>query len=379
MRPLSQREEAIRLYLEDGLSYGKIATRLQVSRNTVKSWIRRYRELNRLTKNDITESQKTIPKSNISPDDYEKRIKQLEMEVELLRDFSLRGRKKVDKRIIYRVILKNKGKYPISKMCVFFGVSRSGYYDWLKRKQEPDKDLFLKDLISECQIKHKRLYGYRRVVIWLLKEYGLIVNHKAVLRIMNKYNLLSVTRRKGYYRRMLNAQLRYPNILQRDFKANEPNQKWVTDITYIKTKQGMLFLSIIKDLYDNYIVSYKMSKMQDYGLVDRTIKDAKSKEKSIEGVILHSDQGYQYTSYRYNELAKELKITPSMSRPGTPLDNACAENFFSILKSECIYREKPQTFEEAQMLIEEYIQYYNYERIQVKTKMTPYEIRSHAA
>ena len=280
-------KEAIRLYLEDGLSYGKIATRLQVSRNTVKSWIRRYRELNRLTKNDITESQKTIPKSNISPDDYEKRIKQLEMEVELLRDFSLRGRKKVDKRIIYRVILKNKGKYPISKMCVFFGVSRSGYYDWLKRKQEPDKDLFLKDLISECQIKHKRLYGYRRVVIWLLKEYGLIVNHKAVLRIMNKYNLLSVTRRKGYYRRMLNAQLRYPNILQRDFKANEPNQKWVTDITYIKTKQGMLFLSIIKDLYDNYIVSYKMSKMQDYGLVDRTIKDAKSKEKSIEGVILH--------------------------------------------------------------------------------------------
>ena len=119
MRPLSQREEAIRLYLEDGLSYGKIATRLQVSRNTVKSWIRRYRELNRLTKNDITENQKTIPKSNISPDDYEKRIKQLEMEVELLRDFSLRGRKKVDKRIIYRVILKNKGNILLVK-CVSF-------------------------------------------------------------------------------------------------------------------------------------------------------------------------------------------------------------------------------------------------------------------
>jgi len=264
-------------------------------------------------------------------------------------------------------------------MCTFFGVSRSGYYDWVKREHENGKDLFLRDLIAECQEKHKKRYGYRRVVIWLLREYGLVANHKAVLRVMSKYNLLSITRRKSHYRRMLSAELRFPNVLQRDFKATAPNQKWCTDISYIKTKEGMLFLSIIKDLYDNFIVSYETAKLQDYGLVDRTLRSAKLAAGEVGGVILHSDQGYQYTSFSYSELTKEYEIRPSMSRPGTPLDNACAENFFSILKCECIYREKPKTLDEAQRLIDEYMDYYNYERLQVKCGCTPYEWRTLSA
>jgi transposase InsO family protein len=260
-------------------------------------------------------------------------------------------------------------------MCSFFCVSRSGYYDWCKREPENSKELFLKDLIAECQEKHKRRYGYRRVTLWLLRTYGLISNHKAVLRIMNKYHLLSVTRRKGYYRRMQSAELRYPNILQRNFKATAPNQKWATDITYIKTKEGVLFLSAIKDLYDNYIVSYEMANLQDYGLVDRTIKMALAAEGAVSGLVLHSDQGYQYTSFAYKALTTEHGVIPSMSRPGMPLDNACAENFFSILKCECIYREKPKTIEEARQLVNEYISYYNNERLQVKTGQTPQEMR----
>jgi transposase InsO family protein len=263
-------------------------------------------------------------------------------------------------------------------MCSFFSVSRSGYYDWTKREHENGRDLYLRSLIAECQEKHKKRYGYRRVRLWLQREHRLAINHKAVLRVMNKYNLLSVTRRKGYYRRMLSAEMRYPNILERNFKATAPNQKWCTDISYIKTKEGYLFLSIIKDLYDNFIVSYEMSKLQDYGLVDRTLKVAKQAAGNIGGVILHSDQGYQYTSFAYKELTGKYGITPSMSRPGTPLDNACAENFFSILKCECIYREKPKTLDTAEQLIDEYIEYYNYERLQVKCGCTPYEWRTMA-
>ena len=150
---------------------------------------------------------------------------------------------------------------------------------------------------------------------------------------MNQYGMLSVIRRKGYYRRMLSAELRYSNILDRDFRATAPNQKWCTDITYIKTKEGVLFLAVIKDLYDNYIVSYQTAASQDYGLVDRTLHAAVVSEGKLSGLVLHSDQGTSYTTYSYKYFVDESGITPSMSRPGTPLDNACAENFFSILKS----------------------------------------------
>lgn len=120
-------------------------------------------------------------------------------------------------------------------MCNFFSVSQSGYYDWTKREHENGRDLYLHSLIAECQEKHKKRYCYRRVKLWLQREHRLAINHKAVLRVMNKYNLLSVTRRKGYYRRLLSAEIRYPNILERDFMATAPNQKWCTDIGNIKT------------------------------------------------------------------------------------------------------------------------------------------------
>jgi len=263
-------------------------------------------------------------------------------------------------------------------MCSFFEVSRSGYYAWVKREQESGKDLQLRDLIVECQRRNKRLYGYRRVRIWLFREYGIVANHKRILRVMNKYGMLSVIRRKGYYRRMLSSELRYPNILDRDFKATAPNQKWCTDITYIKTKEGVLFLSAIKDLYDNFIVSYKTAASQDYGLVDRTLHAAVVNENKYSGLVLHSDQGALYTTFTYKHFVDENGIIPSMSRPGTPLDNACAENFFSILKCECIHRQKIKSLLEAQALVDEYIDYYNYERIQNKTGLTPYEKRQAA-
>ena len=169
---------------------------------------------------------------------------------------------------------------------------------------------------------------------------------------------------------------KYENLLNRNFHADRPNQKWVTDISYIHTKQGVLYLSIIRDLYDNSIIAYKTGTEQNVNLVLSTIRAAKKKEKVTAELQLHSDQGFQYTSQAYFKLTPSYGITPSMSRRGNPYDNALAENFFSILKTECIYRAKLQTYEEASLLIGEYIHFYNSQRAQLKTKLTPLEMRS---
>lgn len=276
--------------------------------------------------------------------------------------------------IKYQAIFKHKNKYSINSMCKFFGVSRSGYYAFLKRMDIPDRDLPLAQKIKECQEESHRTYGYRRVHIWLERQ-RIYRNPKTVLRVMQKYNLLSVVRRKKFH--YCSQYLhRYPNLLNREFNAERPNQKWVTDISYIKTAQGFLYLSIIIDLYDNSIVAYKMDKEQSIKLVLDTIKAAKRKEKITAEVQLHSDQGFQYTSQAYFNLTQSYGITPSMSRRGNPYDNALAENFFSILKTECIHRVKLSGYDEARLIIYEYINFYNNYRIQTKTKLTPLEKRN---
>lgn len=259
-------------------------------------------------------------------------------------------------------------------MCRFFEVSRSGYYDYVKRMDAPDRDEELAEQIRTCQEETHSTYGYRRVQIWLDKEKKIHRNPKTVLRIMQKYNLLSAIRRRRYqkYGESLH---RYPNLLNRDFYADRPNQKWVTDISYIKTEQGFLFLSVIRDLYDNSIVAYRTGTEQNIRLVTDTVRDAMKKEKVTDGLTLHSDQGFQYTSSEYFNLTQSYNISPSMSRRGNPYDNALAENFFSILKTECIHRVKLPTFDDAVRVIDDYIHFYNFHRIQTKTKLTPFEFR----
>ena len=272
------------------------------------------------------------------------------------------------------VIYRHKEKYSISEMCRFFEVSRSGYYDYVKRMDIPAWDLPLAEKIRECQEHSHSTYGYRRVHIWLERQ-GIHKNPKTVLRVMQKYNLLSEVRRKKYHN-YTNGLYKYPNLLAQDFHAERPNQKWVTDISYIKTGQGVLYLSVIRDLYDNSIVAYKTGTEQNVNLVLSTIRAAKRKEMVTTELQLHSDQGAQYVSHEYFTLTQSYGITPSMSRRGNPYDNALAENFFSILKTECIHRVKLASYEEASLLITEYINFYNNYRIQTKTKLTPLEKRN---
>ena len=272
------------------------------------------------------------------------------------------------------VIYRHKDKYSISEMCRFFEVSRSGYYDYVKRMDKPAWDMPLANKIKECQDKCGKTYGYRRVHIWLERN-GIHRNPKTILRVMQKYNLLSVIRRRKFYKYTEHLH-KYENLWKQNFQADRPNQKWATDISYIHTKQGVLYLSIIRDLYDNSIVAYKTGTQQTVNLVLDTIRAAKRKEKVTAELQLHSDQGFQYTSHAYFKLTQAYHISPSMSSKGNPYDNAMAENFFSILKTECIHRTKLKTYEEARLLIGKYIRFYNNERIQLKTKLTPLEKRS---
>ena len=282
-------------------------------------------------------------------------------------------------KVKYMVIYRHRDEYPVSVMCQFFEVSRSGYYAFMQRMDQPEHDTALAEQIRECQNRTDKTYGYRRVWKWL-KNRNIERNPKTVLRIMKKYGLLSEIRRRRKWVNLGEQVHRYDNLLKRQFRAGRPNSKWVTDISYIHTKEGVLYLSMIRDLYDNSIVAYKTATMQTVNLVLDTIRLAMKKEKKrvAAELQLHSDQGFQYTSQAYFKLTQSYGITPSMSRKGNPYDNAMAENFFSILKTECIYRHKPKTFKEANDLIDRYIHFYHHERIQNKTGVAPLTLRHSA-
>jgi len=279
----------------------------------------------------------------------------------------------------YAVIYRHREKYPISVMCRFFGVSRSGYYGYVGRLDKPERDAALAEEIRQQQKRSLGTYGYRRMQIALAAK-GIYRNPKTVLRVMKKYNLLSEIRRRRRWVNMGQQRHRYENLLNRKFQADRPNHKWVTDISYIHTKQGVLYLSMIRDLYDNSIVAYKTGTEQTVNLVLDTIRLAMRREKkrAAAELQLHSDQGFQYTSQAYFKLTQKYGITPSMSRRGNCYDNAMAENFFSILKTECIYRHKPASFKEANDMIDRYIHFYNHERIQLKTGVAPLTLRHSA-
>jgi putative transposase len=264
----------------------------------------------------------------------------------------------------------------VSSMCTFFGISRAGYYAWRQRIDRSDPQAVRKQKIQAAYEASKKTYGYRRIQIQLQQE-GETINHKAVLRLMNQLGIRSVARqRKGTTKiSQLDTYHHYENVLNRDFTATRPNQKWVTDVTYLATQQGWAYLSTIKDLFDNYIVAHVLSRTNSVPLVTHTLELAKAKEKVTDGLILHSDQGHQYTSQAYHALTQQYNITPSMSRRANCWDNAPMENFFGHLKEEALRPLKTPTFEELKEIIDEYIHFFNHERIQLKTRQTPAQVR----
>jgi len=261
-------------------------------------------------------------------------------------------------------------------MCDFFRISRAAYYKWVKRSREPDLDLERMQLIEEAWLKSRKTYGYRRVTLYL-QQHGHAINHKAVLRLMQKMNIRSVARKRKPYKKASQMETHhlYQNILDRDFTAEKPNRKWVTDISYVLTQQGWAYLSTIKDLFDGFIVAHLVGRENNIALVTNTLKLAIQREKITDKALLHSDQGFQYTSHPYFVLTSKNNIQVSMSRRGNCWDNAPMESFFGHFKEEALRQYPTPTFQQAQKIVDDYIDFYNYERIQLKRKQTPYQTR----
>ncbi|MEK3868323.1 IS3 family transposase [Paenibacillus sp. FSL H7-0716] len=280
----------------------------------------------------------------------------------------------------YVVIDELKHKQTVKELCGYLGVHRSGYYAYLKRK-EKDPDQELKRKIKAIYEQRDKTVGYRRIQDELYRQYHLVVNHKKVLRLMQELRIKAIIRRKYVHRTTYEAAVSdgrvAENLLKRNFKADKPNQKWVTDVTQYRVFDEKIYLSAIKDLWNNEIVGYHISRCNDNPLVLETFRKAFETHKDVTGLIVHSDQGCQYTSHAYHDMLPQVGAQISMSRRGNCYDNASIESFFSHLKVEALYPYDIRSIAEAQRRIEEYIRFYNEDRAQRKlNKLTPVEYRN---
>jgi len=265
-----------------------------------------------------------------------------------------------------RLVEELRVNFTVTALCKEIGLSRSGFYAYLKRKKI-DKDQAEKVVIRTTFERYNKIYGYRQIQLFLLQHHGIRMNHKKVYRLMHELGIRSRIRRKYRHNRMWNIGDRVvKNVIDRKFQAENPNEKWVTDITEYRVGEVWLYLSAIKDLYNNEIVAHHMSLRNDKQLVLQTFAQAFEKEKDVNGLIVHSDQGFQYTSYDYHDMLPKVGAQISMSRRGNCYDNASMESFFSHLKTEGLYPYDIRSIEEAQMRIKEYIDFYNYRRPQRK-------------
>lgn len=275
------------------------------------------------------------------------------------------------------------GRYSIISLCVLAQVSRSGYYKWLNHSEgtstKGKENAIIKQHIKELHTKYRGTYGRKRMCIYLNKLLDFQVNHKRVYRLMKELGLSSVIRKKVYKHRFKPSEVAQ-NILDRNFSADKPLQKLSMDITYIpldKRSRAFLYMNAVKDLYNGEIVAYDLSLHNDTKLVDRTLNKLFNMGISRD-CILHTDQGFQYTRKKFCSQLLDNNIIQSMSRRGNCWDNAPIENFFGHFKSELIYLTKTSDIPELTELIHQYIIFYNNERIQLKTGMSPVEYRLQA-
>jgi putative transposase len=258
----------------------------------------------------------------------------------------------------YRFIGNHRQNYPVGQQCNVLGVSRSGYYAWRERQKKQEQDDSRRALIEHIWRIHKksrRTYGSPRVHAELRAE-GVICNHKRVARLMRLEGIQG--RRKR--RKVVTTDSRHaypvaPNLLNRKFEAEAPNEKWVADITYIPTREGWLYLAVVMDLYARKIVGWSMSHQITADLVEDALRMALYERQPDPGLLHHSDRGSQYASEQIRRILANNQIEVSMSRSGNCYDNAVMESFFSTLKCEQVHHQDYKTRTEASRDIFEYI------------------------
>jgi transposase InsO family protein len=271
-------------------------------------------------------------------------------------------------------------------------LSKSSYYYTVKVLERDDEDKEIKERITSIYNENKGRYGYRRITL-VLKRQGEAINHKRVKRLMKVLGLFGITPKAKYksYKGDMNGtvknllldkkvdEVNHKTTYERNFNTTGCNQKWATDVSEFHISSGKLYLSPIIDIHNGEIVSFDISISPNYVQITNMLDQAFSRFDNLEGLIMHSDQGWQYQMEHYHRSLKEKGIIQSMSRKGNCLDNSVMENFFGKMKNEMFYGHEYEfeSLEELKQAMEEYITYYNEKRIKVKLKgLTPLQYRN---
>ncbi|WP_209577194.1 IS3 family transposase [Sphingobacterium sp. 2149] len=264
-----------------------------------------------------------------------------------------------------QAIMELRHQFDLVTMLNCIKMARSTFYYYSGKSGQPDKYEQVRNLISRIYHDQKGRFSYRRIVL-MIKRYGVGINHhKVVLILMGEMKLKSLIRVKKYrsYRGDLGKMAL--NILNREFKADKPSQKWATDVTEFKVREGKLYLNPIIDLFNQVIIRYELTDIPVFKVVMDMLKKSLPCAKVSSELVLDSDQRWQYQMHKYRQLLRENGITQSMSRKGNCLHNAVIENFFRTLKSELFYMKEYESTEQLKNDIKDYIFYYNKKRIKL--------------
>lgn len=269
-------------------------------------------------------------------------------------------------------------EFKVSLLIDIAGIPRSTYYYHIGQFNKPDKYAEIKTEIRRIYEESKGRYGYRRITAELRQKYK--INHKTVQRLMRQMGIFCRVRMKKYRSYKGNVGKTAPNLLERNFRAEKPNQKWVTDVTEFALFGIKLYLSPIIDLYNGEVIAYNISRHPNLLQVTDMLEKAFAKIPDNTNLILHSDQGWQYQHKHYQQMLKDKGVQQSMSRKGNCLDNACAENFFGLLKTELLYLQKFMSVEHFISELEAYIEWYNTKRIKLGlNNLSPVDFRLKSA
>ena len=268
------------------------------------------------------------------------------------------------------MIQKLRREFPLAVLLEIAHLPRATFYYHLRRQNKPDKYEVAKAEIIVIYHENKGRYGYRRITTELNKR-NILLNHKTVQKLMKVLGLVCRVRMKKYRSYKGEVGKVAPNLLNRDFIADRPNQKWVTDVTEFNLFGEKLYLSPILDLHSRDLVCYTISDRPVLSMVTTMLDKAFAQIPDETNLILHSDQGWQYQHNRYQRMLQKKGVRQSMSRKGNCLDNAVMENFFGLLKSELLYLQKFDSMEQFRQELIDYLDYYNNKRIKAKLKGLP--------
>jgi putative transposase len=267
--------------------------------------------------------------------------------------------------MMFKLIDAGKAQIPVTRMCALLGVSSSGYYAWKKRKpsrRQLDDMIYLAHIREHFQLSNET-YGYPRMQVELAEQ-GVMIGKHRVARLMRDNGLKAAQKRR--FKRTTDSHHDHPiapNLLDQDFSCEAPNQKWGTDISYIWTREGWLYLAIVLDLYSRRIIGWAVSNRLKKSLATTALSRAITMRQPKPGLIHHSDRGSQYCSHEYQSLLKQNNITPSMSGKGNCYDNAMVETVFKTIKNELVWRTSFQTRQQAAIQLGKYIEgFYNPKR-----------------